>query len=123
MSAASKTSFFIVGFSDTAGARTFSFDRVTGDRELERFEVEADLTVCRRHQIRLQELPLLCLAMLEALAQDDRRRSFKYTEEDMCLTATRRAASGAAGTKKRKTPDSDGNGSAWRGSQWQRKNG
>ncbi|HYP14694.1 MAG TPA: hypothetical protein VEQ63_12275 [Bryobacteraceae bacterium] len=120
MTAGSKTTFLMLGFSDTAGTRVFSFDRATGDRLRTPFRVEADLTACRRYGIRLQELPLLCVGLLEGQAEGETRRSFVYTEEDMCLAASRRSANDATSAKKRKTPSTNQNGSAWRGSQLQR---
>jgi hypothetical protein len=68
------------------------------------FTVSADLALTRRYDIRLQELPLLCREVLDRREESDENRTFTYTEEDMRIYATDRAAARDAVAQKRKAP-------------------
>ena len=90
-----KMYFVLNGFSEDMGCRVFAFDGISTDRvHLVRspFTVRIDLALARKHGIRLQELPLLCRAVLERGHDDQEKRAFTYTEEDMCMHADRLAA-------------------------------
>lgn len=79
--------FVLNGFSQARGLRTFTFERIAADRSRTQFTVEADVTLTQQYGIRLQELPLLCRALLEQHHENDTRRALTYTEEDMCRHA------------------------------------
>ena len=57
--------FTLTGFTQDSGCRVFAYDGVGEDRVRIRFTVRADLALSRKYGIRLQELPLMCLEILE----------------------------------------------------------
>ncbi len=75
--------FVLKGISHQTGFRVFAFEGIAADRTRTDFSVKADLALARRYNIRIQELPLLCLAFLEKLYEREGGRAFTYTEEDM----------------------------------------
>lgn len=79
--------FVLNGFSQARGFRIFTFERVAADRTRTQFTVKADVTLTQRYGIRLQDLPLLCRGVLEQHHEDNTRRAFTYTEEEMCRHA------------------------------------
>jgi hypothetical protein len=96
-----KMQFVLVGFTQDAGFRVFAFEGIAEDRTRTKFTVRADLALIRGYEIRVQELPLLCRALLERVTQvttteaagqeplvQEREHSWTYTEEDMRLHAT-----------------------------------
>jgi hypothetical protein len=54
------------------------------------FTVKADPALARRYGIRLQELPLLCLGILDSAPEETGSRAFTYGESDMFLYASAR---------------------------------
>ncbi|MFN0166872.1 MAG: hypothetical protein ACKV22_10620 [Bryobacteraceae bacterium] len=116
-----KTHFLLRGFSQAMGVRIFSFEGVAPDRTRAAFTVQTDLALTRSYGIRLQELPLLCLAILERSAEGDQERKFTYTEEDMRVHASDCAAAREAAALKRKgprKPPTENVGAAWRVPRW-----
>lgn len=107
--------FVIVGFTDEMGFRVFAFEGVGADRVRTEYKVKADLTLIRKYGIRLQELPLLCRAILEQHLGSDAQRTFTYTEADMSLRADFCAAQAEAKRKVPRKPRSETLGNAWRG--------
>ena len=86
--------FVLNGFSAEMGFRVFTFEGITVDRvhRPAPFTVRADLALARQYGIRLQDLPLLCRSVLERGHEDEKKRDFTYTEEDMRLQAEHLAA-------------------------------
>lgn len=78
-----KIQFVFKGFSQVAGIRVFAFEGVAADATRATFTVKTDLALSRTFGIRLQELPLLCRAVLERDCTGVEKRNFAYTEEDM----------------------------------------
>lgn len=78
------THFILKGFSEIQGFRVFAFEGIEADRTRDAFTVKTDLGLTRRYGIRLQELPLLCRAVLEREHNGGATRTFTYTEQDMC---------------------------------------
>ena len=111
-----KMQFVLVGFIEEKGCRVFTFEGVGSDRSRTSFVVKADLALSRTFGIRLQELPLLCREVLEQSEEQESRRTFTYTEEQMrsraALCATRLLAAQAA-KPHRKVP-TENLGAAWR---------
>ena len=66
----------------------FTFERIAEDQTRTRFAVKTDLALTRRYDIRLQELPLLCREILERCDEDEKARTFTYTEAEMVLHAS-----------------------------------
>jgi len=114
-----KIQFVLKGFREETGCRVFVFDGIEVDRSRSEYTVETDLAMSRRYGIRLQELPLLCRALLEELGADEKKRSFTYSEEHMGAHASVEAARAEA-ARKRKPPRRPANtnqlGASWRGS-------
>ena len=93
--------FILKGFSQVRGFRVFAFEGVAVDRTRTLFTVGTDLALTQRYGIRLQELPLLCRAVLERCREGEESRAFTYTEEDMRLYAECVAAREEAARKRR----------------------
>jgi len=113
----SKTQFLLTGFSQDMGFRVFAFERIAEDRTRTPYTVKTDLALTRRYGIRLQELPLLCRAVLERCQEGEEKRAFAYAEEDMRLYADCAAAreEAAKHRKPMRRPATDHVGTAWRG--------
>ena len=77
--------YILTGFTHNSGFRTFAFEGIADDRVRTAYSVNADVTLARKHGIRVQELPLLCRAVLERRSEDDDGRAFTFTEGDMAL--------------------------------------
>ncbi|HVN05655.1 MAG TPA: hypothetical protein VMT86_14625 [Bryobacteraceae bacterium] len=105
------------GFKQDQGDRVFEFERVTEDRARTTFTVRADLASARRYGIPMQELPLLCLSLLERKAGNAETHNLTFTEEEMRACAEERAAAKEEAAKRRKTPRrtaAASYGAAWR---------
>jgi len=112
-----KIQFVLKGFSQIKGFRVFAFEGIASDRTRAMFTVKADLDMSRTYGIRLQELPLLCRAVLERTYFGGEKRAFAYSEEEMRLFADSAAARQEAAKQKKppRRPASDQVGAAWRG--------
>lgn len=112
----SKLKFILSGFSQVVGQRVFAFEGIASDRTSFSFTVTADLTLTRRYGILLQELPLLCRAVLERCHDGGENRAFACTEEEMRHHA---APGGTGGVKKHRRPPRRRVGqSSWPGLPW-----
>jgi hypothetical protein len=111
-----KLHFILRGFSQVMGSRVFAFEGVAADWTRTPFTVRTDLALTRRYGIRLQELPLLCRAVLERCHEGEENREFAYTEEDMRLYADCAAARAAAAKQRKppRRPAPEHVGTAWR---------
>ena len=113
-----KEQFVFKGFTQVREFRVFAFECVAPDWTRTRFTVRTDVALTRRYGIPLQDLPLLCRAVLEQLREGEEQRAFTYTEDDMRLFADGAAARKAA-AKPRKPPRAPSSGNAgggWRDS-------
>lgn len=111
-----RSRFVLQGFHDSLGFRDFQFERVAQDWSRQAFTVRTDLSMSRKYGIRLQELPLLCLALLENHAPGEMGPVVVYTEAAMSSHADGVAARLLA-AKTRKPPRraaSQAGGAAWR---------
>jgi len=77
--------FILTGFTQDTGFRVFAFEGVAIGQLRTIFTVRADLALSRRYGIAMQELPLLCRAVLERRSESDDQRDFTFTEGDMTL--------------------------------------
>jgi hypothetical protein len=113
-----KMQFVLKGFREATGFRIFVFDGIDADRSRAEYTVKTDLALTRRYGIRLQELPLLCRALLERQEAGEEKRSFTYSEIEMGEYASIEAARAEA-ARKRKPPRRPQNterlGASWRG--------
>jgi hypothetical protein len=94
--------YVFTGFTHQSGFRVFAFDSLGDNRVRTGFTVMVDLALIRKYGIRVQELPLLCRAVLERRTEEEPQRTFTYTEADMSLRATASALEVSA--RKRKMP-------------------
>ncbi len=106
----------MTGFTQDTGCRVFAYEGIGEDRVRIRFTVRADLEMSRKYGIRLQELPLMCLGILErsmvsdetGVLPSDMDRALTYTEaammqySDDCVAA--RGAAALKRTSVRRTP-------------------
>ena len=81
--------FAFTGFRQNDSVRQFVFQSVTPPRE--KFTVGADLNLVRKHNIPLQELPLLCRRLLEATDEPQKSPGLVFTEQDMLGYVEKRA--------------------------------
>jgi hypothetical protein len=110
--------FILAGFTQDLGFRVFAFARTGDDAARTEYTVRADLGLIRGYDIRVQELPLLCRALLERREPDDETRNVVLTEDEMRVYAKECAATRHAAAQRRKParrPPSENTGAAWRG--------
>lgn len=106
--------FTLTGFEEGSGVRRFAFQCVAADRSKTNVIVDADVSLARKHQIRLQELPLICVRLLESLDGDGLASPITLTEEHMsAIQAAARLASEKRPHKAPRRPLA-GTGEAWR---------
>jgi hypothetical protein len=93
-------SFTLAGFDEREGLRRFAFEHIAGNNRTT-VVVKADLSLTRKHDIRLQDLPLICARLLQNLGTETPAGSITLTEEHMIAI---QAAARAASEKRRKVP-------------------
>lgn len=118
-----KMRFIMTGFKQDMEFRVFAFERVSNDRVSTEFTVRADLSLVRKHDIKMQELPLLCRSFLERREAGDEAHSLTFeahsltfSEEEMLVYARDRAVARLAAQKRRpvRKPSVENHGTAWR---------
>lgn len=108
--------FLLVGFKEGSGVRHFRFECVGPDRLRRMVVVHADVALARKHDIRMQELPLLCRRLLQSVEEGEVTDAITFTEDHMIAIQT---AARAIAEKKSKSPkpprrSSPAVGLAWR---------
>ena len=93
--------FVLTGFRQEANVRRFAFQRVADDHSRTEFTVSADMLLLAKHKIPLQELPLLCRALLEDQQQTGPAKAVVFTETDMLVYVNRRSAAKDEADRKR----------------------
>src|SRR5256885_1442903 len=108
--------FVLTGFTQDIEFRVFAFEAVAGDRTRTPFTVRMDMALSRRYGIRIQELPLLCLGLLERRDEAEQANSMTFPEEGMRLHADTCAAERDAAAKKKsmRRIHSNQTGAGWR---------
>jgi hypothetical protein len=99
--------YVLNGFRQESGFRVFAFQGVGADQTPMVFTVRTDLALIRAYGILVQELPLLCRALLER--SDDgsaerapaSSRTLTYSEDEMRLYAGNRDADRDAARRKK----------------------
>jgi hypothetical protein len=107
--------YVLTGFQQDNNIRRYAFQGIAGDRSRTDFTVNVDLSLIRRYEISVQELPLLCRHLLEEqVAEQD--RTVEFTEDAMRGHASIRAAAQLAADQKKvhRRPPSGRVGEAWR---------
>ena len=98
-----KRQFFLTGFSQAAGIRTYAFQsRVDATRT--DYTVEVDLALIPGFGIRIQDLPLLCRELLQQQAQADERNAVVLTEQRMRSHAEKLAVAREEAEHRKKQP-------------------
>jgi hypothetical protein len=92
--------FVLTGFRHDAGSRVFEFEGIAADKKRSSFFVSADLLLSRTYGIRVQELPQLCLRLLEQHEFIEQEHALTYAEDDMRLYKTNRTEREEAQKKK-----------------------
>jgi hypothetical protein len=80
--------FFLTGFTPGTDFRDLTFEGVGTDKTRTEFTVRTDLSLIRRYGIRVQELPLLCRALLERRDEQGQEHKLTFTEEEMRIHAS-----------------------------------
>jgi hypothetical protein len=96
----------LTGFEEEAGVRIFRFEGIATDFTRTGFSVRADLALIRRYGIPIQDLPLMCRDLLERRDESEDKRTFTFTEADVCIHAQNHAPKKYASAAKRKPPRS-----------------
>ena len=109
--------YTLATFKERSGIRQFLFNCVAGDRSTTTIIVCADVALARKHDIRLQELPLICLRLLESIEDGNLTPAITLTEDHMIAIQT--AARDKAEKKPHHPPrrPSPAVGQAWRNTQ------
>ena len=105
--------FLLAGFKEDDGSRHFSFDCVSDNRSRTTVTVGADMALARKHEIRLQELPLICVRFLESLGEDGLRTPITLTEDHMIAIQAENRNSATRKPHKQNRPSAKV-GEAWR---------
>jgi hypothetical protein len=105
--------FVLAGFEEGDGVRKYHFDCVATNRSKRAISVFADVTLARKHEIRVQELPLLCRRLLQSMEPGSLAATITLTEDHMI--AVQQVARAAAEKKPHKPPRRP---SARAGQQW-----
>jgi hypothetical protein len=98
--------YVLTGFTQVGGFRVYAFNGIRADQTRTAFTVRADLSLIRTHSILVQELPLLCRAlleesMLEQTGELSAERSLTYSEDAMRRHADVRTADKEAAQRKK----------------------
>ena len=100
--------FALTGFTPDSKFRIFAFQGVGADQKKTPYTVTADMSLIRLYGIMIQDLPLLCLALLEkSSASGSVDRALILSEANMKSQADLRAADRAEADRKkslRRTP-------------------
>ena len=69
---------------ETTGVRLYSFEGIIAEGKRKYFLVTADLALLFKHHIRIQDVPMMCLRLLESFAEaEPQPRLLALTEADM----------------------------------------
>jgi hypothetical protein len=105
--------FVSTGFTEAAGFRVFAYEVLSPDRVRTRFTVRVNLASTRQFGIQLQELPLMCMGIVERSVMENTalltaegmgERALTFTEEAMRCYSDELAAARTAASLKRSVP-------------------
>jgi hypothetical protein len=109
--------YTLSGFTDGDGVRRFAFQRAGVGGEKTRITVGADINLARKYEIRLQELPLICLQMLESCGDGALAEPITLTEDRMITIQTTSRALAEKKIRKPAGVNLTTAGKAWRAAQ------
>jgi hypothetical protein len=95
--------YVFTGFRQDRNFRRYAFQAVAADRTRTDVSVSADVASILKHKIPLQELPLLCRRFLEGNVDGVTGNDLLFTEKDMLVYASDRAAAAELAASKRKS--------------------
>ena len=93
--------FKLMGFTNELSLRRFTFELVGSGPPRTTMFVVADMALVRKHKIPLQELPLLCLRLLESLTEAA-NGTVVFPEKEMIEYANRREEAKTLAEQKRR---------------------
>jgi hypothetical protein len=105
--------FLLLGFKEGSGVRHFRFECVGPDHLRRTVVVDADMALARKYEIRMQELPLLCLRLLKSINEGEITDAITFTEDHMIGIHTAARANAEKKPKPSRRP-SPATGQAWR---------
>src|SRR5215467_10312392 len=92
--------FTLTGFTNEGSLRRFTFELAGNGPPRTTMVVVADMALVRKYEIPLQELPLLCLRLLESRTGDADSTAV-FSEKEMIEYANRRKAAKDLAERKR----------------------
>jgi hypothetical protein len=84
-------SFSFKGFFQDGAYRVFTFEMLVKDQARSDYWVRADLDLARKNKIQVQDLPLLCRAVLENRGELNGEHTITYSGAEMSQHATARS--------------------------------
>ena len=87
--------YTLLGFSQEGSVRSYSFQRVTVDAPRVPFVVTVDLSLARRWNVPMQDLPQVCARVLQAVSDEAPAGRLSVTESDLNAASARNAAAAA----------------------------
>src|SRR5712692_9878035 len=92
-----------MGFShETTAVRLYSFEGVVSEGIRKGFHVTADIALLTKHHVRIQEVPMMCLRLLESCAETEQQPELLVlTEADMIVHVRAAAAAKEKAASKR----------------------
>ena len=88
---------------ETTAVRLYSFEGVVAEGTRKDFLVTADIALLTKHHIRIQEVPMMCLRLLESSAEaEPQLELLVLTEADMTAHVHAKAAEAEKAASKRK---------------------
>ena len=106
--------YVFTGFRDIDAVRHFGFDRISEDKSRTKVTVDANMAMARQNKILLQDLPLLCLRLLESLNGGSASERVILSEAMMLDISNAARVANEKKVPKRPRP-SPAVGQAWRG--------
>jgi len=103
--------FVMMGFDQVAGVRRYAFQSLVDGTRID-YTVAVELALIPRYGIRIQELPLLCRALLERRGEGVEQRTLTFTEAEMRICADNVAA--AQKSKPARKLPGENAGATWR---------
>ena len=97
-----QTEFFLTGFKQAAGIRTYAFYCKVDARRMD-YTVEVDLALLPGYGISIQDLPLLCRELLQQRGQPDEISAVVFTRQRMSSHAEELATARLQAQQKRKS--------------------
>lgn len=106
--------YIFKGFRDDNDIRRFTFECVREDRSATQITVDADMSLARKHEILMQELPLLCRTVIEKAPDTGEPQSLTLNETHMAEIQAIAVEKRQHRKPARKARVTEATGQAWR---------